>query len=86
MVSIGDAGDVVTGQLPVGAVHHASQLAGVDEQHLAPPVPVLAASTVPGQEPEADGYLRGVEELAGQGHHAVHEVRLYEVLANLALA
>ena len=39
VVSIGDAGDVVVGQFPVGAVHHAAQLAGVDEQHLRPAGP-----------------------------------------------
>ena len=51
-----------------------------------PPVSVYAASAVPGQEPEADGYLRGVEELTGQGHHAVNHVRLDEVLPDFSLA
>ena len=41
---------------------------------------------VAGEEPEADGNLRRVEELAGQGHHAVHEIGLDHPLANLALA
>ena len=86
VVDIGDAGDIVAVQLTVGAVHHPTQLAGVDEQDLAPPLAVSAASAVPGQEPEADGYLRGVEELTGQGHHAVHQVGLDKVLSDLALA
>ena len=30
------------------------------------------------EEPEADGNLRAVEELAGEGNHAVHEVGLDE--------
>ena len=34
VVGAGDAGDVVVGQLAVGAVHHPAQLAGVDEQDL----------------------------------------------------
>ena len=38
------------------------------------------------EEPEADGDLRGVEELAGQGDHAVHEVGLDDGLADLAFA
>ena len=47
---------------------------------------MFAAPAVPGQEPEAGGYLRGVEELTGQGHHAVHQVRLDEVLAYFPFA
>ena len=39
-----------------------------------------------GQEPEADGDLGGVEELAGQGDHAVDEVVLDQLLADLAFA
>lgn len=37
-------------------------------------------------EPEADGDLRAVEELAGEGDHAVHEVSLNEFLLDVALA
>jgi hypothetical protein len=33
VVGVGDAGDVLVGQLAVGAVHHAAELAGVDEEH-----------------------------------------------------
>ena len=36
--------------------------------------------------PEADGYLRAVEELAGEGDHAVHEVGLDEGAADVAFA
>jgi len=38
------------------------------------------------EEPEADGNLRAVEELAGQGDHAVHEVGLDEGAADVAFA
>ena len=37
-------------------------------------------------KPEADGNLRAVEELAGKGDHAVHEVGLDEGAAEVALA
>ena len=51
-----------------------AQLAGVDEQYLTPTIPVLSPLTVAGDEPEAGRYLRGIEELAGQCHHAIHQV------------
>ena len=38
------------------------------------------------KEPEADGNLRAVEELAGEGDHAVHEVGLDEGAADVAFA
>ena len=66
----------------MGAVHDAAQPAGVDEQHLAPPVPVFCPPAVLGQEPEVDGYLRRVGELTGPDH----QVCLDEVLPDLALA
>ncbi len=37
------------------------------------------------EEPEADGNLWTVEELAGEGDHAVHEVGLDEGAADVAL-
>ena len=39
-----------------------------------------------GQEPQADGNLRAVEELAGHGDHAVHEVGLDDGAADVAFA
>ena len=86
MVGAGDAGDVLVGQLAVGAVHHAAELAGVDEEHLAAAVAELAVLPVAREEPEAGRDLRRVEELARQRDHAVHEVGLDQVLADLALA
>ena len=38
------------------------------------------------QKPEPDGNLRAVEELAGEGDHAVHEVGLDEGAADVAFA
>ena len=38
------------------------------------------------EAPEADGYLRAVEELAGDGDHAVHELGLDEGAADVAFA
>src|SRR5690606_13516811 len=35
VVGVGDADNVLVGQLAVGAVHHATELARVDEEHMA---------------------------------------------------
>jgi hypothetical protein len=45
-----------------------------------------AVLLVAGQEPQAHGDLRRVEELPGQRDHAVHQVGLDDRLADLALA
>lgn len=64
-------------------------LADVDEACLLAAV-AQAAFGVGGfvfrEEPEADGDLRAVEELAGEGDHAVHEVGLDEGAADVAFA
>ena len=86
VIGAGDARDVLVGQLAVGAVDHAAELAGVDEEHLAAAVAELAVLLVAREEPEAGGDLRRVEELARQRDHAVHEIGLDDVLADLALA
>jgi hypothetical protein len=86
MVRAGDTRDVVIGELALGAVDHPPELASVDEQHLAAPVTESVVLLVAGQEPEADRDLRRVEELAGEGDHAVHEVGLDDGLPDLALA
>ena len=49
-------------------------------------VAMLAVATASGEEPEAGGYLGGVEQLPRQCDHAVHEVGLDEVLSDLPLA
>ena len=86
VVGPGDARDLLVGQLAMGPVDQRAQLAGVDEQRLAPPVAEPAVALVAGEEPETDRDLGRVEELARQGDHAVDEVRLDDVLADLALA
>ena len=73
----------------MGAVGHAAQLARVYEQDLAATVSeFVSRSTAPvfGEEPEAGGYLRRVEELSGQRDHAVHQVSFDQALADFALA
>ena len=87
VVRVGDPGDVVASQLPVGAINHSTKFAGIDEQDFATPVPQPAAavfqrgvlpraprlrSPVAGEKPEACRDLRGVEELTRQGDHAVN--------------
>ena len=49
-------------------------------------VAAFAVVLVLRQEPEADGNLRAVEKLAGQRHHAVHEVGLDDGFADVAFA
>jgi hypothetical protein len=49
-------------------------------------VAAFAVVLVLGQEPQADGNLRAVEELAGHGDHAVHEVGLDDGFADVAFA
>ena len=86
VVGVGDLGDVVGGELALDAGDHGAEVAGVDEQHFAAPVAFAAVVLVLGQEPEADGDLGGVEELAGERDHAVDEVGFDDALADLAFA
>ena len=83
---------VGVGQLAVHAVeaiHEGAEFAGVDEERLLAAVAEAAFGVgvfVLREEPEADGDLRAVEELAGEGDHAVHEVGLDEGAADVAFA
>ena len=83
---------VGVGQLAVHAVeaiHEGAEFAGVDEERLLAAVAEAAFGVgvfVFREEPEADGDLRAVEELAGEGDHAVHEVGLDEGAADVAFA
>ena len=86
VVGAGDLGDVFVGQLAVDAVDERAELAGVDEQGLAGPLAEFSVLLVAGDEPQADGDLRAVEQLAGERDHAVDEVGLDDVLADLAFA
>ena len=89
VVGFGDGRDVVCVEFLLRPADHGADLAGIDEEGLAFAVAVAAFAVgffVFGQEPEADGDRGGVEELAGQGDHAVDEVVLDELLADLAFA
>ena len=63
--------------------------AGVDEEGL---FAAVAEAAFGGggfafrEEPEGDGYLRAVEELAGEGDHAINEVGLDEGAADVSFA
>ena len=62
-----------------------AEFAGVFEESVCAAVAVFAVVFVFREEPEADGNLRAVEKLAGEGDHAVHKVGLDEFLPDLAL-
>ena len=86
VVGVRDAVDIGVGQPAVGAVLHLAQLAGVYEEDLFAAVAEAPVPLVACEEPEADRNLGGVEELTRKRDHAVHEVGLDDVLADLALA
>ena len=77
-----DAGDIGFGEFAVDTVGHFAEFAGIDEQRLALAVPVLGLV----EEPEADGDLGAVEELAGEGDHAIDQIRFDDCLADFAFA
>lgn len=54
----GNAGDVPVGQLVVGAVHHAAELLGVNEEYVAAAVAKLAVLVVASERLVADGGAR----------------------------
>src|SRR5690625_1910510 len=91
MVGIGDLLNIGFTELTPGAVHKGAHVAGVDKQYLAASVAqgflaALAVGFVTGQKPQTSGDLGGVEQLAGQGDHAVHRVGLDHGFADLAFA
>src|SRR5579875_29551 len=65
VVRVGDSVDVFLRELAVGPIHHATHLAGIDEQHVTTAVTEPPVSLVPGQEPQARGNLSRVEQLSG---------------------
>ncbi len=85
----GDLLQVGVGQFAVDAVDEGAEFAGVDEEGVLAAV-AEAAFGVGGfvfrEEPEADGDLGAVEELAGEGDHAIDEVGLDEGAADVAFA
>src|SRR5680860_1270445 len=89
VVRVGDLGDVFFGQFAVGAVDEVAHLAGIDEKRLAvagAKAALLVNALVAGQEPEADGDRRSVEELAGQADDAIHHIGFDDCLTDVALA
>ena len=88
MVGRDDSVDVCINQLAVDSTGENAKSASVNEEGLLAAV-AEAAFGVGGfvfrEEPEADGDLCAVEELAGAGYHAVHEVGLDEGAADLPL-
>ena len=81
-----DLPQVLFGKLTVDAVDEGAHFPGVDEEGLLAAIAFLPVVLVPREEPEADGDLGGVEELAGECDHAVDEVRLDEGFSDLAFA
>ena len=55
VVGVGDEGDVLLGQVAMGAVDQVAHLAGVDEEDCAPAVAMFAIAATPGEEPEQAG-------------------------------
>ena len=86
MIDVGYMANVFGRKLAMGPVDHAAELASVDEQHLTATVPERTAVTIAGEEPEAGGDLRRVEQLPRQRHHAVDQIGLDQVLADFSLA
>ena len=86
MVEGDEAVEVGVEELAVGAVGHAAEVAGVDHEDLAPAVAQARVGLVAGEQPQAHGDLGAVEELGGEGDHAVDEVGLDDGAADLALA
>lgn len=91
VVGLGDAGDLLFGEVTECPSDERAELTGVDEERLFAAVPQLlaterAARLAAGHEPEADGDAGREEQLAGQGDHAIDEVVLNEGLADVALA
>ena len=89
VVSAGDQGDILVGQLAVRAVHERTHLPGVDEESFAGTGTIALGAVsglLPGEEPETHGDRGRVEELPGQRDHAVHQVGLNDGLADVTLA
>src|SRR5690606_16244666 len=89
VVGLGDASGVVFGELDLGAADAAAGgLAGVDEEDLPAAVraAVLPGLLVTAQEPQAGRNLGVGEQLARQGHHALHHVVLDHAAADVAFA
>src|SRR5690349_1441202 len=96
MIRARDAGDFFFGELAVLAIHERAHFAGVNEEGLASAVSEQflvrrtrrrpAVPFIPGQEPQADGNLGDVKQLARKSDHAVHEVGFDDGFTDFAFA
>jgi hypothetical protein len=86
VVGSGNPRDVFVRQFAVDAVHECAELSRVNKERLASPVTEATILFVPREEPQANGNLRRIEELAWQRDHAVHKVGFDDGLADLTFA
>ena len=84
VIGIGNLFNIIIGQFTMNAVNHCAKFAGVDEEHMPPPV-TEAPSSYRSNEPEADGDLCRIE-LTGHGDHTINPTGLGDVLADLPFA
>ena len=88
VVGVGQTLDVLVGQLAMDSVDQRAQLAGVDEQRFAATVAdrLCQSVLVPRQKPQADRNLRAVKQLARHRHHAIDQIGLDDLAADVAFA
>lgn len=87
VVGVGDAAEVVGAEVAVCAVEHVAEFARVDKEYFAAAVAELfVGASAAGEEPEAGGDLGGIEELSGQGDHAVDEVGFDQLFTDFIFA
>ncbi len=98
MVGADDFLNVSVGQFAMYAVNECAHFPRINEQRLAfagaqfvrqllvAMFRQCASGLVLRDEPEADGNLRGVEELTGHRNHAVHEIGFNDSFADVAFA
>ena len=79
---VGQELDLRRGEVAVGAVDLAEDVAGVEEEHL---VGAGGLALAPVEEPEGAGQGDGVEEVGADGDHHIHGAGFDELLADLQL-
>lgn len=77
VLGIGDGGDIIRRQLFGGAIYHGADITRIDKQRLALAV-AIAFGRIGcfrfGHKPQPHRDLCDVEQLAGQGDHAVDQI------------
>src|SRR4030095_16977484 len=81
-----DAHDLFVSKLAMGTVNKLPELASINEQNFAAAVAEAMIFLIAGEKPQAGRNLRRIEELAGEGDHAVDEIGFDDVLADFAFA